>query len=110
MSTLPNGAFSHNGHLSHGFDRVSAVRRIGHDTYGMVGGSAPMRRVYEFISKVAAVDATVLVHGESGTGKELVARAIHRDSPRAAGPFVTEHISPITPAHVESSGLCGSSI
>jgi DNA-binding NtrC family response regulator len=47
-----------------------------------------MQRVRQFISRVAPIDATVLIEGESGTGKELVARAIHEASPRRNGRFV----------------------
>ena len=47
-----------------------------------------MELVYEVIQKVAGVSTTVLVTGESGTGKEVVARAIHRLSPRAEKPFI----------------------
>ncbi len=54
----------------------------------MIGRSAVMRDVFELAEKVAGTDATVLVRGESGTGKSLLARAIHRSSPRAGGPFV----------------------
>ena len=53
-----------------------------------IGESTEMRKVFEAITKVASTDANVLITGENGTGKELVARAIHRQSPRAAGPFV----------------------
>ena len=55
--------------------------------YGLVGGSAPMRRLYSLIAAIGRNEATVLVEGESGTGKELVARAIHTHSGHAAGPF-----------------------
>jgi len=54
----------------------------------LIGQSVAMRRVDEMIQRTAAGTATVLVRGESGTGKELVARAIHRKSPRSARPFV----------------------
>ena len=54
----------------------------------LIGDSAPMREVRRQIAAVAATDAGVLILGESGTGKELAARAIHRSSPRAGGPFV----------------------
>ena len=52
--------------------------------HNMVGESGPMRDVYRRIARVAPTESTVLITGESGTGKELVARAIHRNSPRAA--------------------------
>ncbi len=61
----------------------------------IVGISHQMRDVFRIMAKVAGVDATVLVAGESGTGKELVARAIHRRSKRAAGPFVAVNSSAI---------------
>ena len=54
----------------------------------IVGGSPAMQEVFKRIALVAPSDACVHIHGESGTGKELVARAIHRYSRRAAGPFV----------------------
>jgi DNA-binding NtrC family response regulator len=54
----------------------------------LVGASAPMQDLYRVLDRVAASPYPVLVCGESGTGKELVARAIHRRSPRVKGPFV----------------------
>ena len=53
-----------------------------------VGESKEMEKVYRRIMQVAPTDSTVLITGESGTGKELVARAIHRNSPRRNSPFV----------------------
>ena len=57
--------------------------------YGQIIGEAPaMRQVYEWITRVAPSESTVMIYGESGTGKELVARAIHASSSRRDGPFV----------------------
>lgn len=55
---------------------------------GLIGNSKSMQRVYDLVAKVAGVSTSVLVRGESGTGKEVVARAIHRLSPRASKPFM----------------------
>src|SRR5579862_5308677 len=55
----------------------------------LIGGSEPMRRVYEAIRRLAESNSTVLIRGESGTGKELVARAIVALGPRAEKPFIS---------------------
>ncbi|MDZ4818338.1 MAG: sigma-54 dependent transcriptional regulator [Planctomycetota bacterium] len=54
----------------------------------IIGASPPMRKVFDVIQQVATSNVDVLVIGDTGTGKELVARAIHRRSQRASGPFV----------------------
>lgn len=56
--------------------------------HALVGQSPAMRQVRQLVARVAGTHASVLILGESGTGKELVAREIHRQSPRTAGPFV----------------------
>ena len=68
----------------------------------MVGESRRLQEVYRFINQVAPTATTVLIRGESGTGKELVARAIHRKSPRAAEPFVALNCAAITETLLES--------
>ena len=66
-------------------------------------GQAPaMQEVFRAIGRLAQSSATVLITGESGTGKELVARALHRHSPRAAGPFVAINTAAIPKDLLES--------
>ena len=56
-------------------------------TDSVVGRAPALETCLRTARLVAATDATVLVTGETGTGKELLAQAVHRDSPRAAGPL-----------------------
>jgi two-component system, NtrC family, response regulator PilR len=70
------------------------------DTF--VGGSRQMLEIFETIRKTADSLSTVLVTGESGTGKELVARAVHEESPRRNGPFVSVNCGAIPETLMES--------
>ncbi len=72
----------------------------------IVGDSPPMIEIYRLVEKVARTNSTVLVLGESGTGKELVAKAIHKSSPRHSSPFVTINCAAI-PATLLESELFG---
>lgn len=72
------------------------------DLTGLVGNSEPMQEVYRMIAKISKSNATVLIRGESGTGKELVAKAIHRNSGRAKGPFVAVSCAALPETLLES--------
>jgi PAS domain S-box-containing protein len=72
----------------------------------IVGSSPPLRAVLSHVSKVAPTDSTVLITGETGTGKELIARAIHKRSPRSARAFVSVNCAAI-PASLIASELFG---
>jgi len=90
--------------------RENIVLREEVDTTSMfeeiVGASPPLRTVLCHLSKVAPTDSTVLITGETGTGKELVARAIHKRSPRASRAFVSVNCAAI-PASLIASELFG---
>jgi two-component system nitrogen regulation response regulator GlnG len=68
----------------------------------LIGRSSAMIEVYKEIGRVARTEMTVLLMGESGTGKELVARAIHSNSARSRGPFITVNMAAIPKDLIES--------
>jgi two-component system nitrogen regulation response regulator GlnG len=68
----------------------------------MLGQAPAMQEVFRAIGRLSQSNVTVLITGESGTGKELVARALHRHSPRAAGPFVAINTAAIPKDLLES--------
>jgi two-component system nitrogen regulation response regulator NtrX len=70
--------------------------------YEIVGDSPALRRVLESVQKAAPTNATVLLLGESGVGKELVARTIHRNSPRAGQRFIQVNCAAIPEELIES--------
>ena len=78
------------------------LREVVEQKYEIVGRSYAIRALIETIDRVAATDARVLVTGENGTGKELVARALHRQSRRGAGPFVEVNCAAIPSELIES--------
>lgn len=86
---------------------LSSVQKVlaedtSHSDLEIVRGSAAMAAVMAQVEKVAGTDASVLILGENGTGKELIARAIHRASPRAANAFVQVDLGAIAEPLFES--------
>ncbi|MEZ5356956.1 MAG: sigma 54-interacting transcriptional regulator [Bryobacteraceae bacterium] len=79
---------------------VLEQRLCGHG--GILGESPAIRSLLDRIEKLAPRDTTVLIQGESGTGKELVARLLHRGSPRADAPFVAINCAAIAETLLES--------
>ncbi|UCF18847.1 MAG: sigma-54-dependent Fis family transcriptional regulator [Gemmatimonadota bacterium] len=69
---------------------------------GIVGNSSAIQEVVERVSQIAPVGSTVLITGESGTGKELVARGLHRLSPRRGKPFIAVNIAALPETLLES--------
>ncbi|NUO19692.1 sigma-54-dependent Fis family transcriptional regulator [bacterium] len=68
----------------------------------LIGDSHPMRELYSLIARVAPNDLPVIITGESGTGKELIAREIHRTSPRANKPFLALYCGNVSSELFES--------
>ncbi|HOG30418.1 MAG TPA: sigma 54-interacting transcriptional regulator, partial [Vicinamibacterales bacterium] len=68
----------------------------------VIGRSARMRAVFDFVRVVADSDSSVLVTGETGTGKEMIANLIHESSPRRQKPFVPVSCAILTETLIES--------
>jgi len=115
VAALQGGAFDY---LSKPFDVDKAVELIGravdeslrdeqaeeqqNGTPELLGQAPAMQEVFRAIGRLAHSQVTVLITGESGTGKELVARALHKHSPRAGGPFVAINTAAIPRDLLES--------
>ncbi|MCW4456114.1 nitrogen regulation protein NR(I) [Flavobacterium sp. MXW15] len=76
------------------------------DSPQLIGDTPAMRALFRAIGRLAQAPLSVLINGETGTGKELVANALHRESPRAKGPFVALNTAAI-PAELLESELFG---
>ncbi len=76
------------------------TRRV--EPKSIIGKSDEMNAVFRMVERVAGADSNILLHGESGTGKELIARAIHDQSHRAEGPFVTINCGALPESLLES--------
>jgi two-component system nitrogen regulation response regulator NtrX len=81
---------------------VKGLRELTEGRWEMVGKSAAMAALFTQIAKVAPTRTRVLITGESGTGKELIARALHRESPLRARPFIKVNCAAIPPELIES--------
>lgn len=80
---------------------VRSLRQRSGETDDLVGSSAAMNQLRLMIEKVAPTNSRVMIFGPSGAGKELVARALHKNSMRASGPFVVLSSATITPERME---------
>lgn len=85
--------------------RQRALVRLTHEVQeptGIIAKSAGMRHLVDLACRVAKVDSTVIISGESGSGKEQIARLVHEESMRAAGPFIAVNCGAITEQLLES--------
>lgn len=92
--------------MAHARQALKAQENGGLGKYKMIGASPAMSKLFRDIKKLAGVEAPVLITGESGTGKELAAHAIHEQSNRFQGPFVTVNCAAL-PASLIQSELFG---
>lgn len=81
---------------------AQAAGDVKETSFGLIGNSPAMQKIFHAVEKAAPTAATVLIAGESGTGKELIARAIHYNSPRASAPFVPVNCAAIPETLLES--------
>jgi nitrogen regulation protein NR(I) len=97
---LVNRAIQHSRALSQG--QTSVATATAEASPEIIGEAASMQEVFRAIGRLARSKITVLINGESGTGKELVARALHRHSPRANQPFIALNTAAIPKDLLES--------
>jgi two-component system response regulator PilR (NtrC family) len=85
-----------------GLERAAQDKPSATDYHGIVGESPEIRKILELIPRVAAATSNVLITGESGTGKELIAKAVHRESPRKDKAFITVNCGSVPETLMES--------
>ena len=83
-------------------EKAVAGKTSATEYHGIVGESQEIRKILDLIPRIAAATSNVLITGESGTGKELIAKAIHRESPRKDNPFVTVNCGSVPETLMES--------
>jgi DNA-binding NtrC family response regulator len=83
-------------------DRLRTEVQRPYQFENIIGGAQNMKRLFDTIGRVSDLAANVLILGESGTGKEMVARALHANSSRSAGPFVAVNCAAIPETLLES--------
>jgi len=102
IASISTAAFQNSKHLEWMSSENERLKKEVSIDHQMIGESQPMRKIYNFIGKVAQADSTVLVRGESGTGKELMAHAIHMNSARSAKPFIAINCATLSETLLES--------
>jgi transcriptional regulator with GAF, ATPase, and Fis domain len=102
ISSIASLLLQHTSHIELIEDENQRLREENNIRHDLVGEGTRMADLKRFISKAGPQDSTVLILGQSGTGKELLARALHRNSRRAAGPFIPVNCAAITESLVES--------
>ena len=85
------------------FDEKVKIEPSDRDSFGeMVGKSRKMRQIFSILEKISPTQATVIIEGETGTGKDLVAKAVHKHSPRKDKPFIVFDCSAVASNLIES--------
>ncbi len=87
-------------------EKAKPMKEVDGFKEGLIGRSSAMLEVFDLITRSSHAFSTVLILGESGTGKDLAAQAIHRNSPRSAGPFIAINCA-ATPESLMESELFG---
>ena len=82
--------------------KLAVLAKVDDDPTELMARSPEMRKLMELAKTIAAIDSTVMITGESGTGKERVARFVHDNSSRMAGPFIAINCGAITETLLES--------
>ena len=95
IRALKDQLYRENMALRDEVDRASMFEEI-------VGSSDALKSALARIARVAPTDSSVFITGETGTGKELIARAVHKRSPRSGGPFVSVNCAALAPALISS--------